>query len=382
MSEFESSVTLDVLLDDSSLDSASDEIEEALQPDPITASVDTGGGLMADGGQSGDGGLSALDAAAGSLVEMAEERNDLLVELLEASEAQALETAKQGGGGGMGTLLGGAGLVGGVGTGAGGSGGAGVLASIFEAVGSRLPGIGGGTGIGFPAIGPELGRQADRLRRALGGDSLIPDDLGGGPGGVAMAALGPLTGAATSPLGGQGSGLFGESESRPKSENVPKKQFDWPEPPDPFKNLDPKNWPKPPNPLKDLGPDSWPNPPDPFKNLGPRNWPKPPNPLENLGPRNWPKPPNPLENLGPRNWPKPPNPFKNLGINNWPKPPNPFKALTPNDWPDPPNPLDALSPNDWPDLPPLDFDINLSIDNLRRQIERIVKQTIRSEFNL
>jgi len=84
-----------------------------------------------------------------------------------------------------------------------GRGGGGIL-SLFGRGAKALPRVGGGGGLGFPAIAPELARRANDLRKALGNDSLIPDNLtgGGSPGGgVAMAAAGPLAGAATGGLG-------------------------------------------------------------------------------------------------------------------------------------------------------------------------------------
>jgi len=335
MTEFNTDVALDFEIESGALSDVRSEIESELDSMPITA-ADAGGGVMADGGSP----LSGLGEGIDSLVSLAEDRNTILAELREALDAQAVESAQGGGGGGGGLLrgFGAARLLGG-----GGGIAAGGLASFFGGLGKALPGIGGGTGIGTPAIGPEFAKRVEGLRDALGEDSLIPEGLtDGAGGGTQMALTGPLTG---------GSVGLGDLFS----------SVDWPDPPDPFAGVD---WPD----IPDLPDFSWPKPPS----LPEFNWPEVPG----LPELSWPEPPDPFRGLSTRDWPSVPNPFADLAPRDWPSPPNPFAGF---DWPEPPDPFAGF---DWPDPPDLSLDLSIDIGNLGRTIEKRIKQILRDEVGL
>lgn len=379
MAEFTSEVTLEAVLDQGSLRDARDDLEDALTADPITASVDSGGNsMMADGGQ--DGGLSTLDAAAGSLVTLAEDRNDLLAQLLETMETQAFEEAQGGGGGGVLPLgLGALGLgTGGVAAGVGAAGIGGGLLSIFAK--QKLGGAGGAAAEDM--FGTDLTKGLQQMTATGQGGAnlsfaLTATDLATGGGEHPNAAMAGLKSGLPPGL----SSLIGGGD--------PLADLSWPEPPDPLAGISADDW-SVPDPLADVTSGDWPRPnvlddftaedwsaPDPLAGITPEDW-SVPDPLADVVPEDW-SAPDPLAGITPADW-SVPNPFAGLSSSDWPLP-NPLAGISASDWPLP-NPLAGLSSADWPDLPSLDFDINLSIDNIRRQIERIVKQTIRNEFNL
>lgn len=356
MTDFQTSAAVTVELDSGSLRDARSTLEDELSSDPITVSVDSGKTAMADGGQR-TGGLSSLRDGVESLTTLADDRNTILGEMLEALDAQAFEDATgDGGGGGNKLLTLGLGALGG----AGGSLGAGALSSGASALGSlfgkgksaagRIPGGAGGK-VGRltkgaaeftpPAIGPEISKQFDKFSKMIGGGGFLPDgsgQFGKGSGG-------------TAPSGGSTTLMMSSPERMNQLLN-----FEWPEPP----SLPSFSWPDPPD-LPEL---SWPEVPDPFAGL---SWPEAPDPLSGI---DWPNPPDPLSGT---DWPDPPNPFAQL---NWPDVPDPFAGI---DWPDPPDPFAGF---DWPDPPDLAADISVDLSGIGRDIQQHVEEYVRRELGL
>jgi len=345
--EFTTGASITATLDEGSLRDARDTLEDELASDPITVDVSQNGGgrAMTDGGR----GMSALRETTESLVTYAEERNDILGQMLEAVETQAFETAQGGGGGGPLEALGLSKLAGSAG---GAAGGGGLLAGVGKALsgaGGKVPGIGGGTGIGTPVVAPQIAQSLDDLGRTLGGGDggILPDALsldgggGGGGGGSGIPSGGQVP---TTMLGPSPQQLQSFTESM---ESFEFPEFSWPDVPDPFAGLNTDNWPDAPDPLAALEPDNWPDPPDPLAALKPDNWPDPPDPLGALGPDNWPDPPDPLQGI---QWPDPPDVFGGL---EWPDPPDPFAGF---EWPQP------------PDLG-VDLNVDLNAQALARDIE-------------
>lgn len=344
MSEFETSASITVTLDSGSLRDARSTLEDELSSDPITVSADGGSTAMTDGGQRAGGGLSSLRDSAESLTTLADDRNTILSEMLEAVESQAFETAQQGGGGGGGGLLpaGLAGLLGG--------GGAGGILSNLGGLLGKAPKVGGGGSLGIPAVGPEISKQLDKLSETLGGDGILPDGLGefGKGGGGA-------------PSGTETTMMMANPDLMNKALN-----FEWPEPPalpefswPDVPDLPEFSWPDVPDPFAGL---SWPEAPDPLAGL---DWPNPPDPLSGI---DWPDPPDPLAEI---DWPDPPNPFAQM---DWPDPPDPLSGL---DWPDPPDPFAGFS---WPEPPDLEANLNVDIQNLGQNVQREVEDWLRNEF--
>jgi hypothetical protein len=111
MTEFDTEVELEVVVDQSSLRDARDEVETAMADVGVSASG--GGGPTPTGG-----GLEAIEDDTTDLVDLAQTRNDLLRDLVDAQQQGNFDRLARGGGGIGGLLgLGALGAVGGLGLG-------------------------------------------------------------------------------------------------------------------------------------------------------------------------------------------------------------------------------------------------------------------------
>jgi len=328
MTDFETSAAVTVSLEERSLREARSDLEGELTADPITIGVASGGGgARADGGR----GMGAVADATDTLVTLADDRNTILGEILEAMDAQAFESAQAGGGGGGGggplpiptNLLGGPGSLGALGT-------AGVLAS-------------GGLSQGLAAL------TGDKQRESL--NNALP-----GVGGDAVEGAMRLT--KMSGLLGPGFQFDAWQQTIEDAQN-----FEWPEPP----AIPEFQWPGPPA----LPEFQWPEPPA----LPEFQWPKPPDPLD-LSTEDWPQAPDPLAGLTADNWPSPPDPFAELTRQDWPQAPDPLSGI---EWPEPPDPFEGLQ---WPDAPDLDLAVDVDLPNLAREVQQIVEDYLRTEAGL
>ncbi|AFH22622.1 hypothetical protein OSG_eHP31_00050 [environmental Halophage eHP-31] len=174
VADFATSVALSFEVDNTELRAVRDEIEAEL--DTVSVGVETGG----TGTPVTDGGLDV-----GTLTTLAEDRNDLLDDILDE-----LETGGVGGGGGGGLPI----------PGLGGGGGGGGF-SLLEAlgVGSLASGgasIGGATGLGGAIVGllaaNELASaQAEEQTGVTASDALTVGGPGGGGDGTGTGFLGP-----------------------------------------------------------------------------------------------------------------------------------------------------------------------------------------------
>ena len=196
MSEFETSATITAELDQRSLRDARDELESELTADPITVSAG-GSRARTDGGRNPARALMDVRDSVSSLATLADDRNTLLGDLVDATESQAFEAAQGSGGGGGLPLLGGGG---------GGEGG-----SFLESFGlaQLLGGAGGGAAAGgssllAPLAAGLLGAGATFKAAEAGEEAgVLPEGTAqlGGPLRVAARIGGQKVGDFTSSLG-------------------------------------------------------------------------------------------------------------------------------------------------------------------------------------
>lgn len=186
MADFETAVQLGIEVDQSQLQSARDEIESSIGSVTVSGGGATGGGALADGGRN----LRGVEDDTDELVTLAQDRNRLLADIIDALQGGGGGDGGRGPAGGLGDLFGaaGAGILGGV-IGAGGLGGA---AGVVGGLGSALSGAVGTVGSFLGGIGSRISGALGSLVSSGGSllDDLIPKGIGGSS--IGFPALGPL----------------------------------------------------------------------------------------------------------------------------------------------------------------------------------------------
>lgn len=211
MAEFETEGVLSVVVDQSSLDDARDEVEQSIG----SVSVDAEASARTDGGAMG-----GVDT--GSLVSLSEDRNDILEDILDELEDGA-------GGGGRGGLGGAGQLLEGAGGRGGGGGAGGGLSSLGRTGGGLISGaltaqiLGVGNAGGLVPEG-EPAMSSGPVEQGLAGvlSSIFPETdrppieilgeiLGGGGGGGASETGGQYTEGLTGGVDISGAGAGGDA---------------------------------------------------------------------------------------------------------------------------------------------------------------------------